>query len=174
MTNPTVVAVGETYRLFGDSVTTHDSLPAHTYTVEFSQFTGYSLRRTEPLDAGEEKVYGNHEERVRRIVKSYGVMDRSMGVILSGDKGMGKSLMLRMVAETMRREYDLPTVIVRNNTPGIAEFLDELGEAVIVFDEFEKIFTINSDGDDQSQFLSLFDGMSTCLLYTSPSPRDRG
>lgn len=161
MTNPTVVAVGETYRLFGDSVTTHDNLPAHTYTVEFSELTGYSLRRTEPLAAGEEKIYGNHGDRVRRIVRSYAVMDRSLGVILSGDKGMGKSLMLRMVAEAMRNEHDLPTIIVRYNTPGIASFIDEIGEAVIVFDEFEKVFTADHRGDDQSQFLPLFDGMST-------------
>lgn len=161
MTNPTVVAVGETYRLFGDSVTTHDVLPAHTYTVEFSELTGYSLRRTEPLSSGDEKVYGNHEDRVRRITRSYEAMDRSLGVILSGDKGMGKSLMLRMVAEVMRDKHDLPTIIVRHNTPGIASYIDEIGEAVIVFDEFEKIFASDHRGDDQSQFLSLFDGMST-------------
>lgn len=161
MSNPTVVAVGETYRLFGDSVTTHEVLPAHTYTVEFSELTGYSLRKTDPLTSGEEKVYGNHGDRVRRIVKSYNMMDRSLGVILSGDKGMGKSLMLRMVAEAMRHENDLPTIIVRHNTPGIASFIDEIGEAVIVFDEFEKVFTSDHKGDDQSQFLSLFDGMST-------------
>lgn len=161
MTNPTVVAVGENYRLFGDSVTTHDILPAYTYTVEFSDLTGYSLKRTEPLAAGEEKIYGNHGDRVRRIVRSYEAMDRSLGVILSGDKGMGKSLMLRMVAEAMRHEHELPTIIVRHNTPGIASFIDEIGEAVIVFDEFEKVFTADHKGDEQSQFLSLFDGMST-------------
>lgn len=161
MANPTVVAVGETYRLFGDSVTTYDNLPAHTYTVEFSEITGYSLKRTEPLASGEEKVYGNHGDRVRRILKSYEAMDRSLGVILSGDKGMGKSLMLRMVAEAMRNEHDLPTIIVRHNTPGIASFIDEIGESVIVFDEFEKIFSSDHRGDDQAQFLSLFDGMST-------------
>lgn len=160
MSNPTVVAVGETYRLFGDSVTTHDALPAYTYTVEFNDLTGYSLKRAEPLTSGEEKVYGNHGDRVRRIVRSYEVMDRSLGVILSGDKGMGKSLMLRMVAEAMRNKHDLPTIIVRHNTPGIASFIDEIGEAVIVFDEFEKIFTSDHKGDDQAQFLSLFDGMS--------------
>lgn len=161
MNNPTVVAVGETYRLFGDSVTTYSGLPAYTFTVEFSDLTGYSLRRTEPLTQGEERVYGNHSDRVRRIVKSYGVMDRSLGVILSGDKGMGKSLMLRMVSEAMRDTYDLPTIIVRKNTPGIAAFLDEVGEAVVVFDEFEKIFVSDHNGDEQAQFLSLFDGMST-------------
>ena len=166
MANPTVVAVNDTFRLFGDAVTTYDNLPPLTFTVEFDPMSGYSLRLTEPLRSGSEQVYGNHASRVRRITQSFKTMDRSLGVILSGDKGMGKSLMIRMVAEEMRYSHGIPTVIVRQNTPGIASFIDEIGEAVIVFDEFEKIFSTSGDEHAQSQFLSLFDGMSaTKRLY---------
>lgn len=156
----TIVASGGKFRLYGDSVRTYADLPVATYTIAFSPMDGYSLRQTEPLASGEETVYGSHHSRVQRIVTGYAAMDRSLGVILSGDKGMGKSLMLRLLAERMRDEQHLPTVLVQHDTPGLAAFLDELGEVVIVFDEFEKIFS-NEDDESQNQFLSLFDGLST-------------
>lgn len=156
----TIVASGGTFRLYGDSVQTFTDLPVATYTIAFSQTSGHSLRQTEPLGPAEEAVYGSHSSRVERIVTGYAAMDRSLGVILSGDKGMGKSLMLRLLAERMRDERQLPTVLVQHDTPGLAAFLDELGEVVIVFDEFEKIFS-NEDDESQNQFLSLFDGLST-------------
>ncbi|MDH2391601.1 AAA family ATPase [Streptomyces sp. HNM0663] len=156
----TIVASGGEFRLYGDSVQTFADLPVATYTISFSQVAGYSLRQTEPLASATETVYGSHASRVQRIVTGYSAMDRSLGVILSGDKGMGKSLMLRLLAERMREEHHLPTVLVQHDTPGLAAFLDELGEVVVVFDEFEKIFS-NEDDESQNQFLSLFDGLST-------------
>ncbi|MGW0898025.1 hypothetical protein ACWD0G_13685, partial [Streptomyces goshikiensis] len=137
----TIVASGAEFRLYGDSVQTFADLPVATYAISFSQVAGYSLRQTESLTSAEETVYGSHVSRVQRIVTGYSAMDRSLGVILSGDKGMGKSLMLRLLAERMREEHHLPTVLVQHNTPGLAAFLDELGEVVIVFDEFEEIFS---------------------------------
>ncbi|MDX3020099.1 AAA family ATPase [Streptomyces acidiscabies] len=156
----TIVASNGEFRLYGDSVQTFADLPVATYTIDFSQMTGYNLRQTEPLGSSEETVYGSHASRVQRIVTGYTAMDRSLGVILSGDKGMGKSLMLRLLAERMREEHHLPTVLVQHDTPGLAAFLDELGEVVVVFDEFEKIFS-NGQDESQNQFLSLFDGLST-------------
>ncbi|MGW6600500.1 AAA family ATPase [Streptomyces sp. NPDC055036] len=156
----TIVASDGKFRLYGDPVQTFTSLPVATYAIEFSPMAGYSLRQIEPLAPGEETVYGNHGSRVQRIVTGYSAMDRSLGVILSGDKGMGKSLMIRMLAERMREEHGLPTVLVQHDTPKLAAFLDELGEAVIVFDEFEKVFPDDED-ESQNQFLSLFDGLST-------------
>jgi len=158
----TVVASGGQFRLYDDSVQTFDRLPVATYTIGFSPMTGgYSLRQVESLSPGDETVYGSHDERVQRIVRGYEAMNRSLGVILSGDKGMGKSLMIRMLAEQARDRLDLPTVLVQHSTPGLASFLDELGEAVVVFDEFEKVFASNGDDESQNQFLSLFDGLST-------------
>ncbi|MFD7669067.1 AAA family ATPase [Streptomyces sp. NPDC059788] len=170
----TIVASGGEFRLYGDSVQTFAALPVATYTITFDQATGYSLRQTESLTSAEETVYGSHASRVQRIVTGYSNMDRSLGVILSGDKGMGKTLMLRLLAERMREELRLPTVLVQHDTPRLAAFLDELGEAVVVFDEFEKIFS-DEDDESQNQFLSLFDGLSTTkrLYVLSVNELDR-
>lgn len=166
MTASTIVASGGQFRLYDDSVQTFDRLPVATYAIDFSKMSGYSLRQVAPLSPGDETVYGSHTSRVDRIVRAYEAMDRSLGVILSGDKGMGKSLMLRMLAAQCREQLELPTILVQHSTPGLASFLDDLGEVVVVFDEFEKVFTSNGEDDVQNQFLPLFDGLSaTKRLY---------
>ncbi|WNV85078.1 AAA family ATPase [Umezawaea sp. Da 62-37] len=159
----TIVVSSGQFRFYDDSVQTFDRLPVATYDIDFSNMTGYSLRQVAPLAPGEETVYGSHTQRVDRIVRAYQAMDRSLGVILSGDKGMGKSLMLRMLADKAREQLTLPTILVQHSTPGLASFLDNLGEVLVVFDEFEKVF---AEDEAQTQFLSLFDGLSvTKRLY---------
>src|SRR5690348_11783889 len=126
----TIVASGGQFRLYDDSVQTFDRLPVATYAIAFANMTGYSLHQVAPLAPGEETVYGSHLQRVDRIVHAYQAMGRSLGVILSGDKGMGKSLMLRMLAAQARDQLELPTILVQHSTPGLASFLDDLGEVV--------------------------------------------
>lgn len=157
----TIVLSGGNFQLYGSGVEVFDSLPVGTYNINFNPMTGYSLVPTTELIANEAKVYGNTHARVDRISRSFDKFTRSLGVLLSGPKGMGKSLMLRILAERFRAEHNLPTVIVSSNTPGLASFLDDIGESVIVFDEFEKIFPKTRDDNAQDAFLSLFDGMST-------------
>lgn len=162
----TIVESGGKYRLYPDSVRTFRRLPVATYAIHFSRMGGYSLRQVTPLAPGEETVYGSHVRRVDRIVRTYQATDRSLGVLLSGDKGMGKSLMIRMIAQQAREQLELPTILVQHSTPGLASFLDELDEAVVVFDEFEKVFPSDGEDEAQTQFLPLFDGVSvTKRLY---------
>ncbi|RSM68929.1 hypothetical protein DL991_40840 [Amycolatopsis sp. WAC 01375] len=116
----TIVASGGLYRFFDDSVQTYPRLPVATYSIRFNQMSGHSLRQVAPLAPGDETVYGSHTRRVDRIIRGYKCMNRSVGAILSGDKGMGKSLMLRMLAEKARDQLKLPTILVQESTPGLA------------------------------------------------------
>ena len=161
--NSTIVSSGNTYRLYDSAVKTHEVLPVGTYQIDFSPLSGYSLNRIDDLKVGDEHVYGDHPRLVKRVLRTYQTGSRSLGLLMSGEKGMGKSLMLRMTAEETQRELGLPVIIVKKNSPGIAEFIDTIAEAIVVFDEFEKVFpSDDNEGDNQQhQFLSLFDGMST-------------
>ncbi|MFF2053848.1 AAA family ATPase [Leifsonia sp. NPDC058194] len=133
----------------------------------FDPKEGFSLLRLENLAVGNETVYGERERKVEKIFSSYARSGRSLGVMLSGDKGQGKSLFLRMVA-TKALELEIPVILVTEDAEGIADFLDTLDECIIVFDEFEKVFPAGRRGRDendrsnrQNQFLTLFDGMSS-------------
>ena len=91
---------------------------------------------------------------------SFEGFSRSLGVILSGDKGIGKPLFAKKLCEAAV-SIGYPVVIVDACLPGIARFIESIEqECVVLFDEFDKTFRSNRDNDDQAALLSLFDGTS--------------
>lgn len=156
-----VVHSGESYQIYGDEITTYDKLPCRTYDVVFSKFRGFYLVEHPDLEVKEDKIYGSSPEKVAKVMRTFDAFDRNCGVILSGAKGIGKSLFARLLAiEGMKK--DLPLLLVSSYAPGIADFLADIDqECIVLFDEFEKTFSEKSDGDikPQEELLSLFDGI---------------
>ncbi len=156
------IKIGSTYDLCDDSMQTFDRLPAKTYTVYFNKQSGFHLRERPDLTISE-KVYGILEEKTDKVLRSFGEFPRSLGVILSGDKGIGKSMFARLLCEKAVQR-GLPVVIVDQFIPGIASYIESIDqECVILFDEFDKTFAAVKDNgsDPQTQLLSLFDGVSS-------------
>jgi hypothetical protein len=152
-----VVNMGSTLRIFPDDLTVTDSIPVGTYQIQFSNMSGYSLTKIKDFHH-EGKVYGDHLQLVDKIVSRYQMTDKNFGTILGGRKGTGKSMTARIISERLM-ELGLPTIIVTENTPGLSGFLQSIEQPVfILIDEFEKIFTYDNENDEQSQFLSVFDG----------------
>ena len=107
-----------------------------------------------------EKSYGVQNAKANKVLKSFKEFSRSLGVILSGDKGIGKSMFAKLVCMKSLEEGH-PVIIVDACYPGIARFIDSIEqECVILFDEFDKTYRSNRDNDDQAALLSLFDGTS--------------
>ena len=161
----TYIKSGSTIRVYDSSVEAYDGLPVGTYVVEFHPMMGFSLRLVEDMAVGEARVYGSRRSKVDKIMRAWEASSRSLGVMLSGDKGQGKSLFLRMLARDALAS-GLPVVRVTQSFEGIASFIDSLGEALVVFDEFEKVFPAGgrrdeNGTDEQAQFLGLFDGTSS-------------
>lgn len=154
-----IVQSGNRYQVYGEDVQTFKDLPARTYAVSFHPMRGFSLVDHNDLEINEDTVYGLHAYRAEKVLKSFETANRNFGVILSGRKGIGKSLLARMIAEeSMKR--DMPVIVVDTAYPGIASFLASIQQEVtIIFDEFEKTFAPNSDGNPQVEMLSLFDGI---------------
>ena len=153
------ISIGSRYEIYDDTLKAYDSLPAQTYTVCFSQMTGFFLKARQDL-AVKEPVYGVHPEKAEKVLQSFKVFERNLGVILSGDKGIGKSLFARLLsAKAVEAGY--PVIIVDQSFPGIVSYIESIEqEAVFLFEEFDKTFGGNHDSDPQSAFLSLFDGTS--------------
>ena len=154
-----VVHAGSTYQIYGYSLQTYKELPVGTYEVCFSKMTGFFLTSHNDLEINEEKIYGSGPEKVEKVLRGFQAVSRNFGVILSGRKGIGKSLFARQLA-TRAKEYNLPIILVTNYIPGIADFISSIEQEVIVlFDEFEKTFGETDDCRPQEEMLPLFDGI---------------
>lgn len=156
-----LIKSGNTFKIYGDDLQTFDKLPAGTYKVQFGPMSGFYLEQLDDFVQKEEKIYGNHLEKISKVLRSYQSVDRSLGVILSGNKGMGKSLFTQLLAQEVIK-LDLPVIMVAQPFPGIADFLDSIDqECLVIFDEFEKVFSKEGgNGESQNALLGLFDGTS--------------
>lgn len=152
-----IIRIGENYKIANDEVETFDLLPVQTYLATFNQMEGFSLRVHPDLEI-KEKIYGVHDNKVKKVIKSFQAFERNLGVILSGDKGIGKSVFARMMCKKAL-EYGYPVIIVDEANPGLARFIESIDqECVFLFDEFDKTFSKHDMGGEQSKMLSLFDG----------------
>lgn len=157
-----IVNTGNSYQIFSDHLKTYNKLPAQAYTVSFNPQTGYSLSSYGEIKINE-KVYGVHTEKVDKVLTNFNLFDRNLGVILSGDKGIGKSLFAKLLS-IKAIEAGYPLIIVEGAIPGIASYLNSIEqEVVVLFDEFDKTFTNNGNRDNmqdpQTDLLTLFDGL---------------
>ena len=134
-----IVNTGIKYQIYDDSLRTFDFLPAATYCVRFSKLSGFYLESRPNMQVNE-TVYGPHESKVEKVIASYNAFPRSLGVILSGAKGIGKSMFARLLS-TRAISAGLPVLIVDEAISGIASYLESIDqEVMILFDEFDKTF----------------------------------
>jgi hypothetical protein len=103
------------------------------------------------------KVYGDTRKQSQRILNTFNDRTASTGVMLTGEKGSGKTLLAKLLAVTAA-ETGVPTIVI--NEPwcgeGFNAFMQMIEQpTVILFDEFEKVY----DKDDQEKMLTLLDGV---------------
>lgn len=134
----------------------HDLLPPATYSVKFDPMQGYYLELVEDFEITG-KVYGDTEKKALRILSTFADRSASTGVMLTGEKGSGKTLLAKMLS-IKARAADVPTFVI--NQPfageGFNTFMQMIEQPIVViFDEFEKVYP----REEQDQMLTLFDGV---------------
>lgn len=159
------ISNGNRFDIFDDNLKTYNELPAQVYSVRFDKMTGFYLELHSDIELKEEKVYGVHKSKVKKVLKAFDNTNRNLGVILSGDKGIGKSLFAKLLSvESVNK--NIPVIIVDTYIPGVASYIEEITqEVMILFDEFDKTFggVKNAEGqaDPQTELLTLFDGIAS-------------
>lgn len=150
---------GNTIRVIPNSDEIYSDLPVGLYSVHLSPLSGFFLNKmTDWKDQG--KIYGRTNDHVKKIIKTFSNRTTNTGVLLSGEKGSGKTLMARLIANDCA-SLNMPTIIVNECfTDRVNEFCSFITSiktpSVVMFDEFEKLY---ANDEDQESILSLFDGV---------------
>lgn len=149
---------GATYNVTATaSVDLHQELPAGTYTIKFNEMAGaYYLEEIDNFEI-KGKLYGDTTKNAARILGTFNQRDNSTGVMLTGEKGSGKTLLAKTIS-VRAREAGMPTIVI--NQPWCGEvfngFLQLIDQpTVVIFDEFEKVYKT----EEQEKLLTLFDGV---------------
>jgi hypothetical protein len=151
------------YMVFaGNAISVLDNLPAKIYELCFDKEKGYSLGEIDNNFNITQKVYGNVEKITGRVLHSFGKTEGNLGVLISGPKGLGKSLTVKKISsEALKNGF--PVILVKENLGNIASFIDTIHQpCVIVLDEFEKNYTLQTkteqnDMEGQDSLLNMFD-----------------
>lgn len=149
---------GSMVRLGNDLDTqVENNLPVGVYTVGFSIEMGYFLTRS-PEFTLPSKLYGDTDKMSDRILSTFADRSGTTGVLLSGVKGSGKSLLMKHTAQKALAK-GLPVLIVNSafSGDGFNKFIQAVDhDCVVIFDEFEKVY---AEQEQQEQLLTLFDGV---------------
>lgn len=156
-----------------DDDTIKDQLKPAVYSVGFNMMTGYYLNKVGDKLNTPSKVYGRVGQRVEKIMTSYNNAGASFGVLMSGDKGSGKTMTSSIVANRAIEELGLPVILVEDSfdPSSLASFIQKIGECVLFFDEFGKRF--NDKQGEQGELLSLMDGTGSCKRLVMLTENER-
>lgn len=135
----------------------HKKLPAANYIVKEDPQSGALYLEGIDSFTRPSKVYGDTLKNTDRIVNTFLSRAASTGVMLTGEKGSGKSLLAKSLAIECA-DRNMPCIVI--NSPWHGDKFNELIQNIdqpcmVLFDEFEKVY----DSDEQEAILTLLDGV---------------
>jgi len=159
-----------------NSETALDALPPKVYIIRHATLRGYYLEISKDKLELPEKLYGTIGTRADKCLQTYTERPRSTGILMTGFKGTGKSLLMSLLANKAIEDLALPVILVKQGFAGteFTSFIEKLGECCLVFDEFGKMYTkeqnlsrhpnevaseSGSSAPSQQALLSLMDGV---------------
>lgn len=149
---------GNTYRVAkNDAMDIKDHLPGGNYIIQEDQFGNLFLERIENFTIPK-KVYGDCLKNTERIINTFLDRPQATGVMLTGEKGSGKTLLTKNVSYILANSKDIPTIVI--NAPWHGDKFNTFIQSIeqpcaVIFDEFEKTY----DSEEQESILTLLDGV---------------
>jgi len=138
------------------NVTMLDVLPGNTYMIKEVPMVGTLVLEQIDNYKLNQRLYGKLSDWTTRILDTFTSRSASTGVMFTGTKGSGKSLLAKNIC-MKANDLNMPVIVV--NAPWRGEAFNALIQsidqpAVVVFDEFEKTYEFAQ----QLEILTLLDG----------------
>ena len=155
-----IIANNEATYFEGEALKTVEQLPVGAWGIGYRPMTNAPyFYKMEDYKTSHGKIYGDAENFAKHVWEAYDIeKDKNVGALFSGNKGLGKSLTIRLIVEHYIKTK--PIIVVDQYTDMLPGVLSDLKDCVVVLDEFEKMF---KKGDDsgmtpQESLLSVLDG----------------
>jgi hypothetical protein len=151
---------------FFNALTIEQTLENKNYLFNFDENGNCWLEDIEEFKFPD-KVYDVSDELRNLIKTSYDANQKNLGVLLTGNKGQGKSLTAKLICTDLNQ----PVIIINKQIPtevNFTTFLSNIKQNHTLFvDEFEKLFDTKKTGNTtngyhtQESFLSFMDGVTS-------------
>jgi hypothetical protein len=151
---------------FFNALTIEQTLENKNYLFNFDENGNCWLEDIEEFKFPD-KVYDVSDELRNLIKTSYDANKKNLGVLLTGNKGQGKSLTAKLICTDLNQ----PVIIINKQIPtevNFTTFLNNIKQDHTLFvDEFEKLFDTKKTGNTtdgyhtQESFLSFMDGVTS-------------
>lgn len=141
----------------GKDMIAHKDLPPGNYTVKFDKNANEFYLDVVADFELPSKIYGKNTDYSTRIINTFGDRPLTTGVLLSGIKGSGKTLLAKQTSIAAAK-IGIPTIVINHPWYGdeFNTFIQSIETAaIILFDEFEKVY----DWQKQQKILTLLDGV---------------
>jgi SpoVK/Ycf46/Vps4 family AAA+-type ATPase len=93
-----------------NAINVTEKLPAHNYIVSVDPFGGYYLEIVDNF-VNPDKLYGSVSRDTERFIRTYKDRPQSTGIMLSGEKGSGKTLLARNLGIECQK-IGIPCIII--------------------------------------------------------------